>query len=119
MRTRRWAGGAALALLTLTGPVVAGPATAAPAAPPPATATLTDAVADRLRGPARAGHADPQTRVTVSRSGAGWAFGTAANGTSHTGRYGTTALWDRLSDGSWVSDAYLWTGVNGPINGWC
>ncbi|MFI6266541.1 peptidoglycan DD-metalloendopeptidase family protein [Micromonospora sp. NPDC051006] len=77
MRTRRWAGGAALALLTLTGPVVAGPATAAPAAPSPTTATLTDAVADRLRGPARAGHADPQTRVTVSRSGAGWAFGTA------------------------------------------
>ncbi|MFD4204560.1 peptidoglycan DD-metalloendopeptidase family protein [Micromonospora tulbaghiae] len=43
----------------------------------------------------------------------------SANGTSHTGRYGTTALWDRLSDGSWVSDAYLSTGVNGPINGWC
>ncbi|MFF5052934.1 peptidase M23 [Micromonospora sp. NPDC000663] len=43
----------------------------------------------------------------------------SANGTSHTGRYGTTALWDRLSDGSWVSDAYLWTGVNGPVNGWC
>lgn len=43
----------------------------------------------------------------------------SANGTTHTGRYGTTALWDRLSDGSWVSDAYLWTGVNGPVNGWC
>ncbi|WP_320064470.1 peptidoglycan DD-metalloendopeptidase family protein [Micromonospora sp. RTGN7] len=43
----------------------------------------------------------------------------SANGTSHTGRYGTTALWNRLSDGSWVSDAYLWTGVNGPVNGWC
>ncbi|MGK5673408.1 peptidoglycan DD-metalloendopeptidase family protein [Micromonospora sp. URMC 106] len=43
----------------------------------------------------------------------------SANGSSHTGRYGTTSLWNRLSDGSWVSDAYLWTGVNGPINGWC
>ncbi|MET8119479.1 peptidoglycan DD-metalloendopeptidase family protein [Micromonospora sp. NPDC005189] len=43
----------------------------------------------------------------------------SANGTAHTGRYGTTALWNRLSDGSWVSDAYLSTGVNGPINGWC
>jgi LasA protease len=43
----------------------------------------------------------------------------SANGTSHTGRYGTTALWNRLSDGSWVSDAYLWSGVNGPVNGWC
>ncbi len=43
----------------------------------------------------------------------------SANGTSHTGRYGTTALWNRLTDGSWVSDAYLSTGVNGPVNGWC
>ncbi|MGW0433639.1 peptidoglycan DD-metalloendopeptidase family protein [Micromonospora sp. NPDC003197] len=43
----------------------------------------------------------------------------SANGTSHTGRYGTTALWNRLSDGSWVSDAYLWTGVNGTVNGYC
>ncbi|MFC6018064.1 peptidase M23 [Plantactinospora solaniradicis] len=43
----------------------------------------------------------------------------SANGTSHTGRYGTTSLWNRLSDGAWVSDAYLWTGLNGPINGWC
>ncbi|MEV7230974.1 peptidoglycan DD-metalloendopeptidase family protein [Polymorphospora sp. NPDC051019] len=43
----------------------------------------------------------------------------SANGTSHAGRYGTTSLWNRLSDGTWVTDAYLWTGVNGPINGWC
>ena len=43
----------------------------------------------------------------------------SANGTSHTGRYGTTALWNRLTDGSWVSDAYLWTGVNGTVNGYC
>ncbi|MDG4785287.1 peptidoglycan DD-metalloendopeptidase family protein [Micromonospora sp. WMMD1102] len=50
------------------------------------------------------------TTVTVSCS---------ANGTSHTGRYGTTALWNRLSDGAWVSDAFLWTGMGGPINGWC
>ncbi|GGS50085.1 hypothetical protein GCM10010171_51560 [Actinokineospora fastidiosa] len=43
----------------------------------------------------------------------------SANGTSHTGRYGATTLWDRLSDGTWISDAYLWTGVNGPISGYC
>ncbi|HEY8372847.1 MAG TPA: peptidoglycan DD-metalloendopeptidase family protein [Pseudonocardiaceae bacterium] len=43
----------------------------------------------------------------------------SANGTSHTGRWGTTSLWNRLSDGTWVSDAYLWTGMNGPVNGWC
>lgn len=43
----------------------------------------------------------------------------SANGTSHTGRYGTTSLWNRLTDGTWVSDAFLWTGVSGPVNGWC
>ncbi|HEX6970108.1 MAG TPA: peptidoglycan DD-metalloendopeptidase family protein [Micromonosporaceae bacterium] len=43
----------------------------------------------------------------------------SAYGTSHTGRYGTTNLWNRLTDGTWVSDAYLWTGMSGPINGWC
>ncbi|HEY0696987.1 MAG TPA: peptidoglycan DD-metalloendopeptidase family protein [Micromonospora sp.] len=50
--------------------------------------------------------------ATVTISCSAW-------GTSHTGRYGTTSLWDRLSDGSWISDADLWTGVNGAINGWC
>lgn len=34
------------------------------------------------------------------------------NGTSHTGRWGTTAVWDRLSDGTWVSDAFLYTGTS-------
>lgn len=43
----------------------------------------------------------------------------SANGTTHTGRWGSTALWNRLSDGTWVTDAYLWTGVNGPLNGYC
>ncbi|MGW4498214.1 peptidoglycan DD-metalloendopeptidase family protein [Micromonospora sp. NPDC004336] len=61
-------------------------------------------------GYAALGSVSDGATVTVSCS---------ANGTSHAGRYGTTALWNRLSDGSWVSDAYLWTGVNGPVNGWC
>ncbi|MFC5288827.1 peptidoglycan DD-metalloendopeptidase family protein [Actinokineospora guangxiensis] len=43
----------------------------------------------------------------------------SANGTSHTGRYGSTSLWNRLSDGTWMSDAFLWTGVNGPVAGNC
>jgi LasA protease len=32
------------------------------------------------------------------------------NGTSHTGRYGTSSVWDKMSDGTWVSDAYVYTG---------
>ncbi|GAA4898514.1 peptidoglycan DD-metalloendopeptidase family protein [Stackebrandtia albiflava] len=41
------------------------------------------------------------------------------NGTTHTGRWGTTAMWNRLSDGTWISDAYLMTGASGPVSGWC
>lgn len=43
----------------------------------------------------------------------------SANGTSHTGRWGTTSLWNRLTDGSWVSDAFVYTGLAGPVNGVC
>jgi LasA protease len=32
------------------------------------------------------------------------------NGTSHTGRYGATTVWNRLPDGTWFSDAYAYTG---------
>jgi LasA protease len=34
------------------------------------------------------------------------------NGTTHTGRYGTTSVWDKLTDGTWVSDAFVYTGTN-------
>ncbi|WP_447002666.1 peptidoglycan DD-metalloendopeptidase family protein [Saccharothrix isguenensis] len=61
-------------------------------------------------GYALAGSVGDGATVTVSCS---------ANGTSHSGRYGATSLWNRLTDGTWVTDAFMWTGVNGPINGWC
>jgi LasA protease len=41
-------------------------------------------------------------------------------GTTHTGRSGNpTNLWNKLSDGSWVSDAFTWTGTRDPVSGWC
>lgn len=43
----------------------------------------------------------------------------SANGTTHTGRWGATSLWNRLTDGTWVSDAFVYTGIDGPVNGWC
>jgi len=43
----------------------------------------------------------------------------SANGTTHSGRWGTTSLWNRLTDGTWVTDAFMATGINGPVNGWC
>ncbi|GAA4436620.1 M23 family metallopeptidase [Phytohabitans houttuyneae] len=44
----------------------------------------------------------------------------SARGTRHTGRNSyVTDLWNKLSDGSWVSDAYVWTGTGSPVNGTC
>ncbi|HEY0639218.1 MAG TPA: hypothetical protein VGD67_16325 [Pseudonocardiaceae bacterium] len=57
-----------------------------------------------------AGTVNDGTRVTISCS---------ANGTTHTGRWGSTSLWNRLSDGTWVTDAFMWTGLNGPVAGYC
>ncbi|MEV4253974.1 hypothetical protein AB0J52_12515 [Spirillospora sp. NPDC049652] len=61
-------------------------------------------------GYASAGTVADGTTVTVSCTG---------TGTSHTGRWGATTLWDRLSDGTWMPDAFLYTGVNGPIKPAC
>ncbi|WP_026411035.1 hypothetical protein [Actinomadura oligospora] len=60
-------------------------------------------------GYASAGTVADGTTVTVSCTG---------TGTSHTGRWGATTL-DRLSDGTWIPDAFLYTGVNGAIKPAC
>ena len=36
------------------------------------------------------------------------------NGQSITGPYDTTTIWDLSDDGRYYSDAWLWTGTNGP-----
>lgn len=61
-------------------------------------------------GYALVGTVNDGTTVTISCS---------ANGTSHAGRWGTTSLWNRLSDGTWVTDAFMWTGISGPVAGYC
>jgi LasA protease len=43
----------------------------------------------------------------------------SANGTTHSGRWGATSLWNKLTDGTWVSDAFVYTGTDGPVNGMC
>jgi len=55
----------------------------------------------------------------TSADGATVGIACSANGTTHTGRWGTTSLWNRLTDGTWISDAYVYTGVAGPVNGTC
>lgn len=41
-----------------------------------------------------------------------------ANGTSHTGPWGTTSLWNKLGGahaGKWISDAFVYTGTSGMV----
>jgi hypothetical protein len=40
-------------------------------------------------------------------------------GTSVTGYYGTSNIWDQLSNGRFVSDAYVYTGSGGMVMGQC
>ncbi|WDZ83552.1 peptidase M23 [Micromonospora cathayae] len=83
---------------------------------------FTQGVVDSVGGGTVNRRSGPGTGYGVVGSvadGATVSIACSANGTTHTGRWGATALWNRLTDGSWISDAYLWTGVNGPVNGWC
>lgn len=64
--------------------------------------------------------AGPGTGFAVVGSvadGATVTIGCWRNGTSHTGRYGATSVWNRLTDGTWISDAFVYTGVTtiGPV----
>ncbi len=44
----------------------------------------------------------------------------SAPGTEHAGRDGyRSSMWDKLADGTWVSDVYLWTGTGEPVAGYC
>ncbi|MGW0766421.1 SH3 domain-containing protein [Streptomyces sp. NPDC002676] len=40
-------------------------------------------------------------------------------GTTVTGPYGTTNIWDNISNGQYVSDAYVQTGTNGYVAARC
>ncbi|MGC4806643.1 peptidase M23 [Micromonospora sp. DT233] len=43
----------------------------------------------------------------------------SSTGTSRTGRWGTSTLWNKLSDGTWIPDAYMYTGSAKALNGTC
>ncbi|WP_412541598.1 peptidoglycan DD-metalloendopeptidase family protein [Longispora sp. K20-0274] len=44
----------------------------------------------------------------------------SSTGTDQAGRDGYhSTLWDKLTDGSWVSDVYVWTGTGEPVAGTC
>lgn len=84
---------------------------------------FTEGVVDTNGGGVLNRRAGPGTGHGVVGSvadGATVSIACSANGTSHSGRFGyTTAMWNKLTDGSWISDAFTWTGMSGPVNGWC
>ncbi|SCF09364.1 LasA protease [Micromonospora viridifaciens] len=83
---------------------------------------LNQAIIDANGGGTVNRRTGPGTGYAVAGSvadGATVTVACSANGTSHSGRWGTTALWNKLTDGTWVSDAFMWTGSAGAINGWC
>ncbi|MEU9578739.1 M23 family metallopeptidase [Streptomyces chilikensis] len=83
---------------------------------------LTQGIVDANGGGSVNKRSGPGTGYAVVGSVADGAIVTVScsrNGTTHEGRFGATSLWNRLSDGTWISDAYLWTGYNGAVNGTC
>jgi len=83
---------------------------------------FTQGVVDANGGGAVNKRTGPGTGYSVAGTTADGATVTvscSANGTTHTGRWGATSLWNRLTDGTWMSDAFMWTGVSGPVSGYC
>jgi LasA protease len=58
------------------------------------------------RGYAAVGDVADGTPVTISCT---------ARGSTETGRYGSSDVWDRLPSGAWVSDAFVYTGTHDPV----
>jgi LasA protease len=63
----------------------------------------------------RSGPGTPYAIVGRANDGEIVTISCTARGTAHTGRYGTTDLWNRLNDGTWISDAFVFTGTNNPV----
>ncbi|WCN79499.1 peptidase M23 [Micromonospora sp. LH3U1] len=83
---------------------------------------FTEGIIDSNGGTSVSRRSGPGTGYGVVGSiadGATAAVACSANGTTHTGRWGTTALWNRLTDGTWIPDAYHYTGAASQVNGWC
>ncbi|MFD2796197.1 hypothetical protein ACFS27_21730 [Promicromonospora vindobonensis] len=57
-------------------------------------------------GRAAVGHAGNHANVVIECT---------ARGTTVTGTFGTTNLWNRIGPGNWVSDAYVSTGSDAPV----
>ncbi|MFC8298657.1 peptidase M23 [Micromonospora orduensis] len=83
---------------------------------------FTEGIVDSNGGTSVSRRSGPGTGYSVVGSiadGATAAVACSANGTTQSGRWGTTTLWNQLTDGTWIPDAYHYTGAANPVNGWC
>ncbi|GIF63157.1 hypothetical protein Ais01nite_11920 [Asanoa ishikariensis] len=65
----------------------------------------------------RSGPGTSYASVGTVADGAGVTISCQTNGTSVTGTYGTSTIWDRIGSGRFISDAYVYTGHDGFIPG--
>jgi uncharacterized protein YraI len=84
-----------------------------------ATALRYYAVAPDVRLNVRSGPGTGYPIVRVLPVGAKVPIFCQTPGTSVTGPYGTTNIWDNIDDGEYVSDSYIQTGSDGYIRPRC
>jgi uncharacterized protein YraI len=84
------------------------------------TAALTYySIAPGVRLNVRSGPGTSYTVVRVLAEGSKVPIYCQTPGTTVTGPYGTTSIWDNIDDGEYVSDAYVNTGSDGYIRPRC
>ncbi|MFD1663381.1 SH3 domain-containing protein [Streptomyces caeni] len=76
-------------------------------------------VAPGVRLNVRSGPGTNYTIVRVLPEGASVPIFCQTPGTTVTGTYGTTNIWDNIDDGEYVSDAYVYTGSDGYVASRC
>ncbi|MBB5872164.1 hypothetical protein F4553_005598 [Allocatelliglobosispora scoriae] len=65
----------------------------------------------------RSGPGTGYSSVGTVADGAGVTIYCQTSGTTVTGTYGTSSIWDRIGTGKFISDAYVYTGYDGYIPG--
>ncbi|WP_030421982.1 SH3 domain-containing protein [Streptomyces sp. SCSIO 75703] len=80
-----------------------------------AAAARTYPVAPGYRLNVRSGPGTGYAVVRVLPLGAQVPITCQTNGTTVTGPYGTSSIWDRIGSGQYVSDTYVYTGSDGYV----
>ncbi|QCD57432.1 SH3 domain-containing protein [Streptomyces hawaiiensis] len=98
---------------------VGGQVTEAVTAEATTTALRYYSVAPGVRLNVRSGPGTNYTVVRILSEGAKVPIYCQSPGTTVTGPYGTTNIWDNINNGQYVSDAYVNTGSDGYVRPRC